>query len=129
MRKKTIKPDKKDTSITLRTRNVLLDELRRKTNQTQNSKAIDTAIKEYLEIKRDKKTNYTCYDCGETILKQELYYCKLQNLEMRDDEIITIRSEPTNILCMECAKKNPKTLEFIESKDGEEGDKVAVGER
>jgi hypothetical protein len=123
-------PSKKDKKLSLRLNSVLLDELQRKSNCTNSSKAINQAIKEYIESKRSIETNYECDSCRRKILKQELYYCNLDQLEIRmDNEIIVTKGEPKKILCMKCAKKEPQILEFIESKDEEEGDLVGESNR
>lgn len=123
-------PNKKDKKLSLRINSAMLDELQKKSNNINSSKAINTAIKEYLKSKRSVETNYECYSCGKKILKQELYYCNLDQLEIRiDNEIIVTKGEPTKILCLKCAKKVPKILKFIESKDEEEGDLVGDSDR
>ena len=120
----------KDYKMSMRINSVLLDELKNKTKNNNNTKAIEEAIKEYLASKRNNNTNYVCYNCGKTILKQEMYYCNLDQLEIRmNNEIIVTKGEPTKILCMKCAKKDKKILKFIESEDEEKEDLVGETKR
>jgi hypothetical protein len=121
---------KKDQRLSLRLNSVLLDELKNKSNQQSPTKAIDEAIKDYLTSKRDTTTDYICEKCNKKMLKQEMYYCNLDQLEIRmDDEIIVTKSEPIKILCISCAKKDNKILEFIESEDDCYGTFVAESDR
>ena len=122
---------KKNIKISLRTNHVLIDELKQKSGKQDTTKAIEEAIKEYLEFKRDTSTNYVCDECNKTIKKQEPYFCNLNQLEIRtNNEIVVTKGEPQKILCMKCAKKDSKILEFIESEEAdEEGNQVVESSR
>lgn len=121
---------KNDLALSFRTNNKEFLELKKLLGTENTSKAINEAIKHYLKSKSTPETSYQCYKCGHKILKQETYYCNLDQLEVRaEDEIIVTKGEPQNILCMKCAKNNPKILEFIESEDSVKGDHVVTSNR
>lgn len=113
-----IKENKKDARLSLRMNSTLLDELKQKSKINNNSKAINEAIKKYLDEKRNPNTDYKCDKCKKTIKKEEKYFCNNDHLEMRfDDEIIVVKAEVVQILCMKCANKDKEIKEFIESED------------
>lgn len=121
---------RKDIRISIRTNKGLLEELREQTGRPNNTKAIEEAMNEYLKFKRNPESSYKCEECGNKILKQETYYCNLDQLEIRTDtEIIVTKGEPTKVLCLKCAKKHSAILEFVESEDTGEGDQVKESAR
>jgi hypothetical protein len=122
--------EKYDKLISIRVNSTLLQILKDQAKTDNVSKAINESIKKFVSYERDKDTGYECYSCNKKILEQELYFCTINQLEVRTNEgIIPTKGEPTNILCMKCAKKNPPILKFIESEDEEEGDLVVETSR
>ena len=122
--------DLNDLPLSFRTNKKNFLKLKGLLGTSNTSRAINEAIKHYLSSKSTPESNYECDSCGKKILKQETYYCNLDQLEIRtDDEIVVTKGEPVKILCMKCAKKEPKILEFIESEDKGDGDRVKEGER
>ncbi|MDO8647318.1 MAG: hypothetical protein Q7R70_02790 [Candidatus Diapherotrites archaeon] len=119
-----------DLPLSFRTNKKNFVKLKELLGTTNTSKAINEAIKHYLSSKNTLESNYECDSCNKKILKQEPYYCNLDQLEIRtDDEIVVTKAEPVKIICLKCAKKDPKILEFIESEDNGKGDQVKESNR
>jgi hypothetical protein len=121
--------EKKDVKVSFRTSEALLETLKNKTRRN-TSAAIEKAIISYIEANRKPETDYKCCECRKKIFQQEIYYCNLDQSEMRlEDEIIIIKSEPTNILCGKCVKKNKEIKKFMESEDEGPFTKIRESER
>jgi hypothetical protein len=109
--------EKKDEIITVRVPKRCKEKLKEVAGEKGVSHFVNTLIKAHLRTRDVKRSAYyRCDLCGRNIRVDEPYYCELANREKfvfseenpEELEIEVIDSVPTEILCLECAKKEGK---------------------
>ena len=122
LKDRSAEKEKKDEILTVRIPRKYKEKLKEIGGEKGVSYVVTTLIKSHLRTRDVKRSAYyRCNLCGRNIRVNEPYYCELANKEKfvfseenpEGLEIEVIDSVPTEILCLECAKKEGK-LEYFE---------------
>jgi hypothetical protein len=117
LKDRSVGKEKKDEIISVRIPRKYKEKLREVAGERGLSHFVTTLIKSHLRTRDVGRTAYyQCDLCGKDFKVNEPYYCELANKEKfvfseenpEELEIEVIDSVPTEILCLECAKKEGK---------------------
>ena len=114
-REKEAKSKPREKIITMRVSDEEYRQLKEKTERykTTITNLLRPGLQEKIKQEKRLYSLYKCEGCKKRILKNEEYYCETVNKEKQTQgaheiEIDILDSEPTKILCMDCARKKHK---------------------